>query len=221
MKTPPASIPDSKKAAGLQTRVRRSRTPTRWVPHPRPVRRNCQDQDARPDCGRSEAAVRTIAGSARAWVSPWRVCNGSNCPNVFRPCVPRLIPTRCWLQPTRRWPWSRNAPRPSSTNRSMCRSTLGVDARKSDQVVRGSVVLPAGTGKKCSCCRVCQGDKAEVGQGRRARTWSVSTISPSRSRVAPSTSTVHRHARRHARGRCAGPDPRSAWPDAEPQGRHR
>lgn len=39
---------------------------------------------------------------------------------------------------------------------------LGVDAKKSDQVVRGSVVLPAGTGKSVRVAVFAQGDKAEV-----------------------------------------------------------
>lgn len=39
---------------------------------------------------------------------------------------------------------------------------LGVDPRKSDQTVRGSVVLPAGTGKSVRVAVFAQGDKAEA-----------------------------------------------------------
>jgi len=39
---------------------------------------------------------------------------------------------------------------------------LGVDAKKSDQTVRGSVVLPSGTGKKVRVAVFAQGDKAQA-----------------------------------------------------------
>jgi len=39
---------------------------------------------------------------------------------------------------------------------------LGVDAKKSDQTVRGSVVLPAGTGKNVRVAVFAQGDKAKA-----------------------------------------------------------
>jgi len=41
---------------------------------------------------------------------------------------------------------------------------LGIDAKKSDQTVRGSVVLPAGTGKTVRIAVFAQGDKAKAAQ---------------------------------------------------------
>jgi large subunit ribosomal protein L1 len=43
---------------------------------------------------------------------------------------------------------------------------LGIDAKKSDQVVRGAVVLPAGTGKHVRVAVFAQGEKAEIKSGK-------------------------------------------------------
>ena len=52
---------------------------------------------------------------------------------------------------------------------------LGIDAKKSDQTVRGSVVLPKGTGKTKRVAVFAQGDKAKAAK-MRAPTSSVSKI---------------------------------------------
>src|SRR5665647_774708 len=39
---------------------------------------------------------------------------------------------------------------------------LGIDAKKSDQAVRGSIVLPQGTGKSVRIAVFAQGDKAQL-----------------------------------------------------------
>ncbi|XHO06228.1 hypothetical protein ACEQUB_03140 [Ralstonia syzygii] len=64
---------------------------------------------------------------------------------------------------------------------------LGIDAKKSDQVVRGSVVLPAGTGKSVRVAVFAQGEKAEQAK-RLAPRLSAWKTWPSRSRPATWTS---------------------------------
>jgi len=53
---------------------------------------------------------------------------------------------------------------------------LGIDARKSDQMVRGSVVLPKGTGKTVRVAVFAQGANADAAKAAGATTSSVSTI---------------------------------------------
>ena len=65
---------------------------------------------------------------------------------------------------------------------------LGIDPKKSDQLVRGSVVLPAGTGKSVRVAVFAQGDKAEAARPL-APTSSVWTTWPTRSRPVKWTST--------------------------------
>ena len=60
---------------------------------------------------------------------------------------------------------------------------LGIDAKKSDQAVRGSVVLPAGTGKTARVAVFAQGDKAKEALAAGADIVD-STILPNRSREA-------------------------------------
>ena len=66
---------------------------------------------------------------------------------------------------------------------------LGVDPRKADQMVRGTVALPSGTGKDVRVAVFAQGAAAERGPPGRAPTSSAPTTWPPRSRAACSTST--------------------------------
>jgi large subunit ribosomal protein L1 len=97
---------------------------------------------------------------------------------------------------------------------------LGVDPRKSDQVVRGSTVLPNGTGKDGPRGRVRAGRERREGAGRRRRHRRLRGPRPEGQGRFPRVRRRDRLAGRDAGGRPARPDPRPARPDAEPEGRH-
>ncbi len=65
---------------------------------------------------------------------------------------------------------------------------LGVDPRKADQIVRGTVSLPSGTGKTVRVAVFAASDAAEAARAA-GPTSSAPTTSSRRSRVASSTST--------------------------------
>src|SRR5450830_1152117 len=65
---------------------------------------------------------------------------------------------------------------------------LGVDAKKSDQVVRGSVVLPAGTGKTVRVAVFASGERLSKLR-LLVRTWSVWKIWLNKSRLVTCLST--------------------------------
>ena len=98
---------------------------------------------------------------------------------------------------------------------------LGVDPRKADQMVRGTVALPAGTGKDVRVAVFAAGEAAAGGpRGRRRH----------RRRRRPGRRDRegqhglrrgHRHAGPDAAGRSPRPRARPPWPDAEPEDRHR
>ena len=96
---------------------------------------------------------------------------------------------------------------------------LGVDPRHADQMVRGTVVLPHGTGKVVRVAVFAQGEKAqEALQGRCRRGRRRGPRQEDRGRLARVRRRA-RHTRFDGSRRQARQDPRPAWPDAEPQGR--
>ncbi len=97
---------------------------------------------------------------------------------------------------------------------------LGVNPRHADQMVRGAVVLPHGTGQALRVLVFAKGEKAKEAEAERRRL---------RRRRGPrgqgpgrlhGLRPRHRHARHDGPGRQARAHPRPARPHAEPQGRH-
>ena len=96
---------------------------------------------------------------------------------------------------------------------------LGVDPRHADQVVRGTVVLPAGTGKSVRVLVIAVGDKAREAEAAGADFVGIEYIAEDQGRLAR-LRRPHRHAGPDGPGRPARPRARSARTDAEPEGRH-
>ena len=97
---------------------------------------------------------------------------------------------------------------------------LGIDAKKSDQAVRGSIVLPQGTGKSVRVAVFAQGDQAQAAARRRRRHRRLRGPRRRDQGRQDGFRRRDRDAGRDARRRPARPDPRSARPDAEPESRH-
>ena len=86
--------------------------------------------------------------------------------------------------------WSRATPAPSSTRRSRSSMNLGIDPRHADQMVRGLISLPNGTGKTLRIGVFARGAEGRGGDRPPVPTWSAPRISPRRSRPATSSSTA-------------------------------
>ena len=97
---------------------------------------------------------------------------------------------------------------------------LGIDAKKSDQTVRGSVVLPAGTGKKVRVAVFAQGEKAKEAQAAGADIVGFDDLAAKVKEGFMDFDVVIAYARRDEGRRPARPDTRAAGPDAQSEGRH-
>ena len=92
---------------------------------------------------------------------------------------------------------------------------LGVDPRKADQMVRGTVSLPHGTGKTARVVVFAAGERAEQALAAGADEVGSDDLI---ARVAAGWTDF---AGPHGQGRPPGPRARSPWPHAQPQDRYR
>ena len=98
---------------------------------------------------------------------------------------------------------------------------LGVDPRKADQIVRGTLSLPHGTGRTVRVAVFAAGDAAAEGAPGRCRRGRGRRPGGEGRRRIRRLRRRHRHSRPDGPGGQARPDPRAPWADAEPQDRHR
>ena len=97
---------------------------------------------------------------------------------------------------------------------------LGVDPRKADQMVRGTVGLPTGTGKEVRVAVFAQGDKATAGARSRCRCRRRRRSRRTHRGRVPRLRRGHRLARSHAAGGQARSHARPPRAHAQPQDRH-
>ena len=98
---------------------------------------------------------------------------------------------------------------------------LGVDPRKADQMVRGTVNLPHGTGKTARVLVFATGERAEQATRRRRRHRRRRRADRRGHQGPARLRRRRRDPRPDGQGRPARPRPRPARPDAEPEDRHR
>ncbi len=97
---------------------------------------------------------------------------------------------------------------------------LGVDPRKADQIVRGTVALPSGTGKDVRVAVFAAGDAAAEARAAGADIVGAEDLAAQIEGRHARLRRRHRHARSHAPRRPARSHARPPWSDAEPEDRH-
>jgi large subunit ribosomal protein L1 len=97
---------------------------------------------------------------------------------------------------------------------------LGVDPRKADQMVRGTVALPSGTGKDVRIAVFAAGEAAQEARAAGADIVGADDLAAEIEAGMMDFDHRHRDARHDARRRSSRPRPRSARTDAEPEDRN-
>ena len=97
---------------------------------------------------------------------------------------------------------------------------LGLNVRHADQQLRGTLMLPHGTGKEVRVAVFAEGEKAKEAQDAGADVAGSPTCHPDRRRLRR-LRRRRRYARPDGNRRQARADPRPAREDAEPEDRHR
>ena len=98
---------------------------------------------------------------------------------------------------------------------------LGVDPRKADQMIRGTVSLPHGTGKTVRVAVFAEGDAAREAEAAGADFVGAEDLVKKVEGRLPRLRRRDRDARHDGPGRQARSHARPAWPDAEPEDGHR
>src|SRR6187551_2948802 len=101
-----------------------------------------------------------LPAARAAWASKWRVHNMAHISKRYKALMPKVDRTKLYPLADAVKIVKENAT--AKFNESIdVAINLGIDAKKSDQTVRGSVVLPKGTGKTVRVAVFAQGEKAQ------------------------------------------------------------